>query len=401
MYRYNPSAKYSSNRGRWNATVKDLEKLDIFVNDHQNFHIVFPNIFVQLQLPYFSSKSEEFHRWGYGDYMTFWQSQLFFAVHCATTALGISVQMLNDESTPHMVHSILKFHCYYHIRRVLFRLGVALPYEDRFNISNNNYSKGAFANLCAEYGADPKGPYKFESMNNAFFKPSNMFFPVDNGDYAKWIIPTSIGFTSQGLIKISESIRLYVELLLNSQVSGIASIIGNGVNNRTVRQIYLSKFEGVVKRSENVPNDLTRFQSFLKHANTPVNFVIFPQCYMTPSDMNLHVGKIENYNNKIVIASKSAKVGSISTVNAVTKSIAKHPSLPSSIHEVQSHPLAKHEERHPLAKHEEHARKLPKHEEHARKLPKHEVAAAEAHEDAKIAIVTLGVGAILLAWYWF
>ena len=96
-----------------------------------------------------------------------WQSQLNFATHCATTSLGISVQHLNDSKIP-MIQSIFRFHTYYHIRRILFRLQMPLPYEDGYSQYNNNYLKGEFNSICNEYGADLKALYKGESSSKSW-----------------------------------------------------------------------------------------------------------------------------------------------------------------------------------------------------------------------------------------
>ena len=37
--------------------------------------------------------------------------------------------------------------------------------------------------------------------------------------------------------------------------------------------------------------------------------------YMLPSDMNLRIGKVKNYNNKILISSPSFKVGTNLKIN--------------------------------------------------------------------------------------
>ena len=41
--------------------------------------------------------------------------------------------------------------------------------------------------------------------------------------------------------------------------------------------------------------------------------------YMLPSDMNLRIGKVENYNNKILISSPSFKIGTNLRINLDVK----------------------------------------------------------------------------------
>ena len=42
--------------------------------------------------------------------------------------------------------------------------------------------------------------------------------------------------------------------------------------------------------------------------------------YMLPSDMNLRIGKVKNYNNKILISSPSSKIGTNLKINLDVKS---------------------------------------------------------------------------------
>ena len=68
--------------------------------------------------------------------MRLWQTQLNFAVWCASSACGVSSAHLNY--TKHsMIKAVYHFHIYYHIRQVLKRLQVPLPHNASFNASDN------------------------------------------------------------------------------------------------------------------------------------------------------------------------------------------------------------------------------------------------------------------------
>ena len=82
--------------------------------------------------------------------MNLWQTQLNFAIFCASSACGF----LNITYKIPMIRSVYRFHVYYHIRRILKRLQVALPYQNRFSQFDNPYSKEAFQDICSEYGVD-------------------------------------------------------------------------------------------------------------------------------------------------------------------------------------------------------------------------------------------------------
>ena len=47
----------------------------------------------------------------------------------------------------------------------------------------------------------------------------------------------------------------------------------------------------------------------MQYARSKVDFVIGEFIYMLPSNMNLRIGKVKNYNNKILISSPSFKIG--------------------------------------------------------------------------------------------
>ena len=53
----------------------------------------------------------------------------------------------------------------------------------------------------------------------------------------------------------------------------------------------------------------------MQYAGSKVDYVIGEFIYMLLSDMNLHIGKVKNYNNKILIASPSFKIGTNLKIN--------------------------------------------------------------------------------------
>ena len=72
---------------------------------------------------------------------------------------------------------------------------------------------------------------------------------------------------------------------------------------------FLNTFENIVNRRVNIPEDIRRFQKTLQYARSKVDYVIGEFIYMLPSDMNLQIGNVRNYNNKILISSPSFKIG--------------------------------------------------------------------------------------------
>ena len=53
----------------------------------------------------------------------------------------------------------------------------------------------------------------------------------------------------------------------------------------------------------------------MQYARSKVDYVIGEFIYMLPGDMNLRIGKVKSYNNKILISSPSFKIGTNLKIN--------------------------------------------------------------------------------------
>ena len=60
--------------------------------------------------------------------------------------------------------------------------------------------------------------------------------------------------------------------------------------------------------------------STLQYARSKVDYVIGQFIYMLPSNMNLRIWKVKDYNNKILISSPSFKIGTNLKINLDVKS---------------------------------------------------------------------------------
>ena len=118
IYRYNPSASYKPNGGRYLQlmSAKDLYIQNIIVSEHGNhsdsFQVKFPNVFTNY--PFGSTKVEDqrFNDWENYRF-NLWQTQLKFVVFCASSARGVSLEHMNAKKPTY------RFHVYYHIRTIL------------------------------------------------------------------------------------------------------------------------------------------------------------------------------------------------------------------------------------------------------------------------------------------
>ena len=138
---------------------------------------------------------------------------------------------------------------------------------------------------------------------------------INDDSFSRWIIEKSDCLTKLGLEKLSETVRDYAYLILTSQTSMRGPIIDHTAHSLDAQQVFINTFEDIINRRVDIPEDIQRFQKPLQYARSKVDYVIGEFIYMLPSDMNLRIGKIKNYNNKILISSLSFKIGTNVKVN--------------------------------------------------------------------------------------
>ena len=133
---------------------------------------------------------------------------------------------------------------------------------------------------------------------------------INENSFSRWIIEKS-----EGLQKLSETVRDYVYLISTSQTSTRGPIVGHEAENLDAQRVFLNTFESIVSRRVDIPEDIQRFQKTLQYASSKVDYVIGEFIYMLPSDMYLRIGRIKNYNNKILISLPSFKIGTNLKIN--------------------------------------------------------------------------------------
>ena len=138
---------------------------------------------------------------------------------------------------------------------------------------------------------------------------------INVNSFSRWIIDKSDGIARPGIEKLSESVRDYAYLILTSQTSTRSQIIGIGVSEFDAQRTFLNTFENIVVRRVDIPEDKLRFQKVLQYVRSKVDFVIGESMCMIPSDMNLRIGKIKNYNNKILESKSYFKLGINKKIN--------------------------------------------------------------------------------------
>ena len=325
IYKYNPNVSYEPNGGRYLQliTAKDLYIQNITVAEHDDghsdsFQIKFPNVFTNYLLGAVRVEDQRFKDWDHYKF-TLWQSQLNFVVFCASSVWGVSIEHLNAKEP--MIRSIYRFHVYYHIRRILKILEIPLPYENSFNQYDNPYNHEKFIGICSEYGVSNdltkwrNQKYVSTWQDKAWETGKSGISYINESLFSRWIIEKSDGLTMLGLQKLSESVRDYTYLILTSQTSTRGPVVGHEARNLDAQRVFLNSFENIVNRRVNIPEDIRRFQRTLQYTRSKVDYVIGEFIYMLPSDMNLRIGNIRNYKNKILISSPSFKIGTNLKIN--------------------------------------------------------------------------------------
>ena len=110
MLRHNPKAKYEPNGGRYLQILsgKDLYTQKVVVSARDTFPARFPNIFIDYPLGEMKVGDKLWTNWNKAP-MQLWQTQLNFAMFCASSTCGVSSEHLNYTKHP-MIRSVCRFH---------------------------------------------------------------------------------------------------------------------------------------------------------------------------------------------------------------------------------------------------------------------------------------------------
>ena len=109
-------------------------------------------------------------------------------------------------------------------------------------------------------------------------------------------------------------------LILTSQTSTRGPVVGNEAQNLDAQHVFLNTFENIINIRVNIPEDIRRFQKTLQYARSKVDYAINESIYMLSSDMNLRIGRVQGYNNKILLLRPGFKIGTNLMINLDVKS---------------------------------------------------------------------------------
>ena len=115
-YEVNPNSKYYLPT-KWDKQidVTGVIKLKVYVNNIDCFQARNFNIFTNYTLTFYNAGQT--NKWLNKCDMSFYQNQLNFAVWCATSGCGVSMEHL--ASPENLLASVFKYHVYYQTRKIL------------------------------------------------------------------------------------------------------------------------------------------------------------------------------------------------------------------------------------------------------------------------------------------
>jgi len=293
------TVRYAPNRGAWiqNVKISEVVTPQIVVNSGGlAFKVRYPNPFDNYHIIALThSETETVMSLWFKNPLEMYINCVNFAVFCVTSGLGISLEHLR--SSQPLAASIVRFHLYYHVRKILYALKVKLPSEKGFEKYATKHDNEAFRDICTDYGVDPKADYRNGYISSSY--QGSRLTPLNGDSWSRWIMPKSEGLTRQGVEMLSESIRVYVYCLLTAQSLTRSNIIGNTSQNFEAQKLFGKEVEDFVEKDTLLLEDIRRYEGILSNARSSVDFSLGSGIYLLPSDLRLKVVKKKGFSDKL------------------------------------------------------------------------------------------------------
>ena len=114
--------------------------------------------------------------------------------------------------------------------------------------------------------------------------------------------------------RLNGSIRTYVWAILGTHAQTRSNILKTGMGFDAQKQ-FLANIEDAITFPVDIPCSIARYQERLGYASTHFEFVCGIGLYLMPSDMAVHPGNVQGYNNEIQIAGSDAAIGHNTGIN--------------------------------------------------------------------------------------
>ena len=108
--------------------------------------------------------------------------------------------------------------------------------------------------------------------------------------------------------RLNDSIRTYARAIQGVQAQTRSNTLKTGTGFEAQKQV-LANIEDAIASSIDIPCSTSRYQKTLQYASIPLDFVFGIGLFLSPSDIALHPGNIQGYNNGIQIAGSVAAIG--------------------------------------------------------------------------------------------
>ena len=217
----------------------------------------------------------------------------------------------------------------------LEELHVALPGDKSHSWYENPYNSRAYKRLSAEFSVapDPVWQQKVDhgcqglgswstfmtpswsyrhahAAQGPFFNPKDAIRHILNisGAWTTFVLDKSEGFTQAGVERLNDSIRTYVWAIMKAETQTRSNILKTGTGFDVQKQ-FLANIEGAIASPVDIHCSIARYQKTLGYASTALDFVCGIGRYLKPSDMALHPGNAQRYNNEIQSAGPDAAIG--------------------------------------------------------------------------------------------
>ena len=295
------------------------------------------------QQPKFESAAK-CNKWKKGPNWKYWPQQLNFATWCATGGCGVSVGF---DGLPKIVAGLLRFHIYFTIRRLLYKMGCVLPGDSSFNNINNPHNKAAIEAIKMEFGTgddfrwkrrrngglgdiytnysaikkypnetialrytdEPKGWPQSKFKFSDEYEPNAYIQNEDAKDQAFWyLLQDAYGLTTPGMVRLNRSIEAFVYCVLGAQVNMGSSIVGGGGIAQEVRQELTQLFEKAVIE-ENLSDSVQQYQEAIENSRVKLDFAVNPGVWLLPSNLEINLKTKVGYNNFLQKATKNMQLG--------------------------------------------------------------------------------------------
>lgn len=302
----------------------ELLAASIYVRRGANFKASFKDFIGEYLRPFLDI---EFSYEKLSDFVAFWPCQVNFAMWCAATGCGVSVQD-HMRASDDMLSSLFRFHVYFQARRILRQLAAPLPGEKGWDMNSNPYDKPAYEQLCLEFGVSKYTDWRLDWGSSIGLKfEGSPPTKIAVNAFVYFMLDRSQGFTAAGEARLNESIRTYVWAILGAQDQTRTSILGTG-QAFDAQKHFIVLVERAIDGADDIPNQIAKYQSVLQYAHSKLDFVIGEGLYMIPSDMELRLGAVEGYNNEIQIATVGMTLGTNNAVNVASPSASIPPPAP-------------------------------------------------------------------------